>query len=77
MHRAAQILDVERLREDAVHAQARGVPLTLVDIDPNRADGLFTHRLLISRPDQHVAWRANEPPASPLALIDRLRGAAG
>ena len=56
-------------------AETRGVPLTLVDIDPNRADGLFAHRLLISRPDQHVAWRANEPPADPLALIDRLRGA--
>jgi 2-polyprenyl-6-methoxyphenol hydroxylase-like FAD-dependent oxidoreductase len=58
-------------------AEARGVPFTLVDIDPDRADGIFTHRLLISRPDQHVAWRANEPPADPLALVDRLRGAAG
>jgi hypothetical protein len=30
----------------------------------------------LSRPDQHVAWRGNALPADPLALIDRIRGAA-
>jgi hypothetical protein len=30
----------------------------------------------LSRPDQHVAWRGDELPADPLALIDRVRGAA-
>jgi 2-polyprenyl-6-methoxyphenol hydroxylase-like FAD-dependent oxidoreductase len=57
-------------------AERRGVPFTLLDLDPAIGDGLYWHRLLISRPDQHVGWRANEPPADPLALIDRLRGAA-
>ncbi len=32
--------------------------------------------LLLSRPDQHVAWRGDSLPADPLALIDRVRGAA-
>ena len=32
--------------------------------------------LVLSRPDQHVAWRGNDLPADPLALIDRVRGAA-
>jgi hypothetical protein len=31
---------------------------------------------VLSRPDQHVAWRSDLPPANPLALIDRARGAA-
>ena len=33
-------------------------------------------RLVLSRPDQHVAWRGNTLPPDPLALIDRVRGAA-
>jgi 2-polyprenyl-6-methoxyphenol hydroxylase-like FAD-dependent oxidoreductase len=32
--------------------------------------------LVLSRPDQHVAWRGDSQPADPLALIDRIRGAA-
>jgi len=32
--------------------------------------------LVLSRPDQHVAWRGDRSPADPLALIDRVRGAA-
>jgi hypothetical protein len=34
------------------------------------------HNLLLSRPDQHIAWRGNTVPENPLALIDRIRGAA-
>ena len=32
--------------------------------------------LVLSRPDQHVAWRGNAAPAEPLSLIDHVRGAA-
>jgi hypothetical protein len=32
--------------------------------------------LVLSRPDQHVAWRGHRAPAAPLALIDRIRGAS-
>jgi hypothetical protein len=56
-------------------ARQRGVPFTLLDLDPEAGDGLYRHRLLISRPDQHVAWRGDEPPADPPVLVDRLRGA--
>jgi hypothetical protein len=31
-------------------------------------------RLVLSRPDQHVAWRGDRPPSDPLALIDHVRG---
>jgi 2-polyprenyl-6-methoxyphenol hydroxylase-like FAD-dependent oxidoreductase len=32
--------------------------------------------LVLVRPDQHVAWRDDTPPADPLALVDLIRGAA-
>ena len=55
-------------------ARDRGVPLKLLDVEPAAAtlDGL----LVLSRPDQHIAWRGDRSPADPLALIDRVRGAA-
>lgn len=51
-------------------AAARGVPLTVLDISlvpPYQAG------LVLSRPDQHVAWRGNAV-SDPLALIDHIRG---
>jgi 2-polyprenyl-6-methoxyphenol hydroxylase-like FAD-dependent oxidoreductase len=56
-------------------AEQRGMPLKVLDIDPAYAGDLNGARLILSRPDQHVAWRGNELPAEPLALIDRVRGA--
>jgi hypothetical protein len=59
-------------------AAARGVPLALLDVDA-AADvpAAYRHKLLISRPDQHVAWRGDAVPADSVALIDLIRGAAG
>jgi len=31
---------------------------------------------VLVRPDGHVAWRGDAAPADPVALIDRIRGAA-
>src|SRR6202790_344475 len=56
-------------------ARDRGVPLKLLDIEP-KAAAAFDGLLVLSRPDQHVAWRGDRSPADPLALIDRVRGAA-
>jgi FAD binding domain len=56
-------------------AVRRGVPMAVLDIDADEAPGLYPHKLLLSRPDRHVAWRGDQPPIDPLALIDRLRGA--
>lgn len=55
-------------------AKRRGVPLRLHDVDTDH-DGLYRHALVISRPDQHVAWRGNAVPHDPLRLIDHLRSA--
>jgi 2-polyprenyl-6-methoxyphenol hydroxylase-like FAD-dependent oxidoreductase len=56
-------------------AARRGVPLNVLDIASEEADALYDRKLVLSRPDQHVAWRGNENPADALALIDRVRGA--
>ena len=56
-------------------AQLKGVPLTVLDVHGPAARGLYGHRLLLSRPDQHVAWRGDALPSDSLALIDRVRGA--
>jgi len=55
---------------------ARRVPLTTVAIaDPDIA-ALYARRLVLVRPDGHVAWRSDAPPPDPLALADRVRGGA-
>ena len=55
-------------------ARARGVPLKVLDLE-RPPDARFNDALILSRPDQHVAWRGDRLPADPLALIDRVRGA--
>ena len=54
-------------------AEARGVPLTLLDV--SAAEPVYEQKLVLSRPDQHVAWRGDAAPADPLALVDQIRGA--
>ena len=57
-------------------AAARGLPLRVLDIDGPEAAALYDRALVISRPDQHVAWRGDAVPADPEALVDLLRGVA-
>ena len=66
-------VDVAALEAAARH---RGVPLKVLDVDRPQSEVFCRHRLVLSRPDQHVAWRGDTPPPDPLALIDRVRGAA-
>ena len=54
---------------------ARGVPLTVVPIADPRIGELYERRLVLVRPDGHVAWRADSMPDDPLAVVDRVRGA--
>ena len=48
---------------------------TVDDIDQAEAAAIYARRLVLVRPDGHVAWRADEVPADAGALIDRVRGA--
>jgi 2-polyprenyl-6-methoxyphenol hydroxylase-like FAD-dependent oxidoreductase len=56
-------------------ARLRGVPLKVLDIDLAERPAGYRHALLLSRPDQHVAWRGDTLPADALALVDLIRGA--
>jgi hypothetical protein len=42
----------------------------------SRMSELYRHRLVLVRPDQHVAWRGDAEPADPISLVDLVRGAA-
>ena len=66
-------LDVGPLLAAAV---ARGVPLHLLDLDASETAGLHDRKLVLARPDQHVAWRGDRPPGDPEGLIDLIRGSA-
>nr|PZN78579.1 MAG: monooxygenase [Pseudomonadota bacterium] len=57
-------------------AGAARVPLKVLDIPMKELPSPYRHKLLLSRPDGHVAWRGDEQPANPRALIDLVRGAA-
>jgi hypothetical protein len=52
------------------------MPLKVLDIERPGAVIGDGDKLVLSRPDQHVAWRSNRLPADSLAIIDRVRGAA-
>jgi hypothetical protein len=57
-------------------ARDRGVPLKVLDVEPPSTAIFYGGGLVLSRPDQHVAWRGDGLPSDPLGLIDRVRGAA-
>jgi 2-polyprenyl-6-methoxyphenol hydroxylase-like FAD-dependent oxidoreductase len=57
-------------------AKARAMPLTVATVDAPDAARLYERRLALVRPDGHVAWRGDAPPVDPLAVVDRVRGAA-
>ena len=56
-------------------ARSRRLPIRLLDIASDDAAALYREALVLSRPDQHVAWRGDAIPAEPSALIDIVRGA--
>jgi 2-polyprenyl-6-methoxyphenol hydroxylase-like FAD-dependent oxidoreductase len=57
-------------------AAAAAVPLEVVQIDTPEVLKAYQRRLVLVRPDGHVAWRADTEPADARALIDCVRGAA-
>jgi 2-polyprenyl-6-methoxyphenol hydroxylase-like FAD-dependent oxidoreductase len=59
----------------AAAAETRQVPLTIVDIPDEKIAALYERRLVLVRPDGHVAWRSDDAPADAMALIDKVRGA--
>lgn len=66
-----QSLDVRSL---TAAASAAGVPLAVFDVPLAIASEVYGHKLVLARPDQHVAWRGNELPVNSRSLIDHIRG---
>jgi hypothetical protein len=57
-------------------AQVRGVPLHDVVIADAELATLYERKLVLVRPDGHVAWRGDACPPDAAAIVDRVRGAA-
>ena len=56
-------------------ARKRRLPLEVIDIaEPNLA-ALYQRRLVLVRPDRHIAWSGNALPENAEALVDHVRGA--
>jgi 2-polyprenyl-6-methoxyphenol hydroxylase-like FAD-dependent oxidoreductase len=53
----------------------RKVPFTVLDVDSADAASMYDRKLVLARPDQHIAWRGDLAPADAEAVIDRVRGA--
>ena len=56
-------------------ARARAVPMTFTAIDHPEAAVLYERKLVLVRPDGHVAWRDDRMPEDALCVIDVVRGA--
>jgi len=55
-------------------ATERRVPLSVCDIRNQEAAALYERRLVLVRPDGHVAWRDDVAPATAARVIDVVRG---
>ena len=64
-------IDTQPLQQAAA---ARGMPLKVVDVTGDEARMVYREALVLSRPDQHIAWRGHSLPADVGQLLDRLNG---
>lgn len=52
----------------------RGAPVSVVDFPDERLRQLYGRGYFLVRPDLHIAWRGNTPPADPEVLADLVTG---
>ena len=55
-------------------ADGLDIPLTVVPLAGAEAERLYGGRFVLVRPDQHVAWRADEAPGDPAAVLRAVTG---
>lgn len=65
------LIDVSELMAEAARA---GVPVKLLDVVSSESAAVYDRALVLARPDQHVAWRGNQPPESPRGLAELIAG---
>jgi hypothetical protein len=51
-----------------------GMPLSVELISDNKIAKKYEAKLVVIRPDGHVAWRGDEEPDDALAFVDQIRG---
>ena len=56
-------------------AAARRVPLREIAIADPQIAALYERKLVLVRPDGHVAWRGDALPPDPAGIVERVRGA--
>jgi 2-polyprenyl-6-methoxyphenol hydroxylase-like FAD-dependent oxidoreductase len=56
-------------------AREAGLPLDVIALDEPRVQAAYERRMVLVRPDGHVAWRSDTVPNNPAAIIDHVRGA--
>jgi hypothetical protein len=67
-------VSIEELSEFQDAAGQRGVPLEIISIDDDDIAKLYQRRLVLVRPDGHVAWRSDGIPADVDDIIDAVSG---
>ncbi|WP_326686789.1 FAD-dependent monooxygenase [Streptomyces sp. NBC_01795] len=55
-------------------AGKRGMPLDVLAVDDPHARGVWERDLVLVRPDQHIAWRGEAPPADWGEVLDLVSG---
>ena len=55
-------------------ATAQAVPLQVVDVANPEIEKLYQRKLVLVRPDGHVAWRGDDCPSDAQTIIDVVRG---
>ncbi|HUK58581.1 MAG TPA: FAD-dependent monooxygenase [Stellaceae bacterium] len=58
----------------AAAASRRGVPFDVMHLADGEARAFYERDYVLVRPDQHIAWRGNAPPADADALLARVTG---
>jgi 2-polyprenyl-6-methoxyphenol hydroxylase-like FAD-dependent oxidoreductase len=56
--------------------RATGAPLDVLDVSSSRARELYERDLVLVRPDLHVVWRGNAPPADAMRIAATATGRA-
>ena len=55
-------------------ASALGIPLNIVQVGEAAAEELYQAKLLLVRPDQHIAWRGDAIPQDISAVMNAVIG---